>query len=279
MKKNSVLSVAILAVPLAILAGLMATGETSRAGNPLLPASLDQLYPPHAEGPMYLFAMHDLNVSLASMVGDLFEDDMDNAMQNFGEFKVAYERARDLVPEWQSRYPQESLTSLETALKGGSRDQVMGAIAQVDLVCHSCHVEYMPAVQFRYHWTDFGAISVTDPLTGQETGFRQFKLMVNMDLVGIGNDLAQGQLDQARQHAAGLASRFEVLSGLCEACHDSKPKYYVSEDIQAQLDTLRLVLDDAAADPAAVGALAQHIGVESCSKCHLVHIPGAYSQY
>jgi hypothetical protein len=38
-------------------------------------------------------------------------------------------------------------------------------------------------------------------------------------------------------------------------------------------------LNEEPANPSRIGALVRDIGTESCFKCHLVHVPGAYSKY
>jgi len=244
-----------------------------------LPASLDELFPPKTPAPVFLIAMHEMDTPLSGSVCDVFEKDMANARQNLEQFKDAYHRVSELVPEWADRYPEAPLESLDVAFESGDQGRFMGAMDQVDAVCHSCHVQNMAAVQFKYHWDDFHTIEVIDPLMNRSVGFKQFKHMLDVDLVGVGNDVAQGQIENAKKHAQALLARFQVLSELCELCHDTDRKYYVGDDIRGLVADLGQVLNQEPVDPAAIGQLTQSIGEESCGKCHLVHTPAAMSKY
>jgi len=44
------------------------------------------------------------------------------------------------------------------------------------------------------------------------------------------------------------------------------------------IDKLNTALSGEAVEPQLVGGLLQQIGQESCSKCHLVHVPSVYSK-
>lgn len=279
MKKTHFIVAALLVTTSAVIIGTGFTNVALTKPGQTLPASLDNYYPPKAQGPAYLMAMQKLNMPLAGLVCDLFENDMDNVFMNFDRFKAEYSRVAGMVPEWAEMYPEAPLTGLEAALKSGDQGKVMGALDQIDGVCHGCHVKYMPAVQHRYHWGDFGTISVTDPVTGRDVPFKQFKLMMNTDMAGIGNDLEQNQIENAQKHAGDLASRYEAMTEICQICHDSEPKYFVDDDVRKTVQALLAAFDSNPVNGAEIGGLLQRIGGESCFRCHLVHIPGAYSKY
>ena len=63
--------------------------QTSEKGNLDLndyaapPSSLDGLYPPNKKEPVYLFKMFELGTFLSGIVADLFENDPQNAKNNF----------------------------------------------------------------------------------------------------------------------------------------------------------------------------------------------------
>ncbi len=279
MKKVMLLGTLLLAAGIALIARYGAADTASTHAGQSLPASLDDLYPPKAQRATYLMAMHELNMPLSGFVCDLFENDINNAYLNLERFKAQYQRVAGLVPEWVDEYPEAPLDELATALESGHQGTVMDALDQIDMVCHGCHIRYMPAVHFKYHWDDFHSISATDPLTSEPVSFKRFKQMINTDLTGIGNDLEQGQVESARKHGQDLALRFEAMKDICVMCHDSERKYYVSDDIRGIVDTLRTVLNEVPVNRARIGELVQGIGTESCFKCHLVHVPAAYSKY
>jgi hypothetical protein len=65
------------------------------------------------------------------------------------------------------------------------------------------------------------------------------------------------------------------LGGSCQECHEKPSRYFVDPEMRATVEELGVVFKSrtVAADEAM--ALAQKIGRESCSKCHLVHVPAA----
>ncbi|MHC4489269.1 MAG: hypothetical protein ACYSW7_08865, partial [Planctomycetota bacterium] len=67
----------------------------------------------------------------------------------------------------------------------------------------------------------------------------------------------------------------QALKESCQNCHEGESKYYVDENIEDLLKKLEQALWSKTIDPEAVGVLVQGVGRESCSKCHLVHVPAA----
>jgi hypothetical protein len=212
-------------------------------------------------------------------MSDWMEGDPANSQTNYDTFKTKYLAASKLVPEWQAYYPSEPLEALGVALKSGDQVKIMVAYENVGKLCHDCHVRTMAPTQLKYHWGDFEMITVTDPVTNSDVPFSRFKLMMEMEFSGIGTDLGQGQPENALNHLNGFEQRFQALKETCDACHDSERKYFVDDSITGMIDNLKTKLNETTIDAGAVGELLQGIGQESCSKCHLVHVPGAYAKY
>jgi hypothetical protein len=244
-----------------------------------LPQSLDKLYPPSADGPMWLVAMLQMGTSFAGMVTDFTEGDFTNAEQGYADFQLQYGELSQMVPEWASDFLPEPIDALGAALESRDPDKFMSAVDDVAKVCHACHVKNMTWVQQKHHWGDFGDITLTDPVSKGDVSFTTFMRMLDGDLAGVQVDLAQGQVDQAREHAMGLAARYETLTDACGACHDSERSYYVDSSIIGMIDKLGAALGGATADPGSVQELVQGIGMESCHECHLVHGPAALARY
>ncbi len=244
-----------------------------------LPQSLDKLYPPTANAPVWLMAMFGMGTSFSGMVADFMEGDFANAEKGYADFKGQYKKLSEMVPEWAGDLPGEPMDALGAALKSQDPAKFMPAVDNASKVCHACHVKNMTPVQQKYHWGDFGSIALTDPLSKQDVPFTVFMQMLDGDLSGVQVDLAQGQVDRAREHAAGLATRYGTLKESCEACHDTERTYYVDASITAMIEKLGGALGGASADPGSVQKLVQGIGMESCHKCHLVHAPAALAKH
>jgi hypothetical protein len=151
----------------------------------------------------------------------------------------------------------------------------MKAFAEVGESCHRCHVEAMVPVQQRYRWGDFGALTVKDPLSGADTGYAQFKKYLATNLAGIAVDLKQGQAENARKQFEGFKARFRALGDSCQGCHEGKTIAFAGRDVQNALEEMGKALGGKTVDAEAVTGLSRKIGGESCSKCHLVHVPAA----
>lgn len=244
-----------------------------------LPQSLDTQYPPRAKEPRWFLAMLGMGTSFSGVVTDFMESDFSHAEQGYKDFRAQYARVSQMVPEWTDRFPAGPMDALGEALKSRDPAQFMPAVETASKVCHACHVENMTRVQQKYEWDDFGVISVTDPLSKNTVPFRVFMQILDGDLAGVQVDLAQGQVDQARQHATGLAARYGALRESCFACHDSERHYYVDSSITEMIDKLNAGLKTANVDRGNVQELVQGIGMESCHKCHLVHGPAALARY
>lgn len=242
-----------------------------------LPAALANFYPPKAEAPVYLIKMIGLAESFGGFLSDLFENDLPNALAGLEEFKARYGGLAGLVPEWRSLYPSAPLDELAAALKAGDQGRIMAAVENVGGVCTACHVEYMAPVHFRFGWPAFSEIKTKDPLTGEEVGIDKLMLFLDVNFSGIGADLKQGQPENAQKQFQGFKARFEAMASTCEECHgQDERKYYVDDNVRAMVKELGRAAAEGSSEKA--GKLVMGIGMESCHKCHLVHIPAAFAQ-
>ncbi len=239
------------------------------------PSSLDKLYPPGAEAPVFLMTMLGLGASLSGITTDLSEQDFDMLQRQFDRFRTEYEEASRLVPEWQRRFPPEPVRDLGAALKSGDRGRVMTALGSVNSVCRDCHMDNMARVQQKYHWRSFSEVGLTDPPTGGETDFRQFMLYLASSFEGINVDLEENQVQNALKNHGAFQSRFKALAQTCEACHETERKYYVDARIQDLVRQLGEAISKMPPDRKLAGELNRKIGMESCLKCHRVHMPAA----
>jgi cytochrome c556 len=240
-----------------------------------LPASLDSFYPPQSGQPVYLMSMLKLETYFSGIAADIMDNDIQGARNSFDEFRAQYMKILEMVPEWKGYYPVGPVDKLGAQLKEGDPGQVMEAFGQVGGICHECHISTMVQAQQKYHWGDFGTVKVTDPLSRESVDYALFKKFLSTNFAGISVNLGQGQPEQARKQLAGFRARFQALKGTCENCHDQENKYYVDENVEKTLDSLEKALSSTKVDPQAAGALVQSIGRQSCSKCHLVHVPAA----
>ncbi len=289
MKKSILFLIAILAVlifGLAYCSSQAQKGERHQQEEALnvlsapLPSSLDALYPPQAEQPIFLSRMMELGTSFTGIVVDLFEDDDQNAKANFEKFKSQYLEVSKMVLEWEKDYPEGPMKELGAALRIGDKGEVMAAYEKMGNVCHECHVANMVKVQQKYHWQDFMSIKVKDPLTDEVVDYRRLMQGLVTNFMGIIVDVQEGQKENAQKQFQGFKARFQAMKDTCEECHATEErKYYVDESVQVMVDKMGKALNKPSVDPKEVERLSQGIGMESCFKCHLVHLPAAMVKY
>lgn len=173
----------------------------------------------------------------------------------------------------------DPLKELKVALKTGEQKKVMGAYQKVGQACQNCHLENMIKVQQKYHWGNYEAIKVKDPLTNEEVGYKHFMEYINSSFAGICTDVEQGQIENAQKHFQAFKLRFQTLKETCWHCHDTERKCYVDENAQMMIDKLGQALSESSINSNKSRELSMGIGMENCFKCHLVHLPSAFAKF
>lgn len=289
MKKTTVIWIGVFFLCLYFISAPMFSGPKNGPIQPTpsrtaaaapLPDSLDAYFPPKAKEPVFLLRMLGMAAPMSGIIVDLMEKEPQNAIANFDKFKGQYQDVSQLVPEWTKEYPLGPVDGLGRALKTGNQEALMKAFEQVNGVCMKCHLENMVRVQQKYHWGNFYAIKTKDPVTQEGVDGQKFMQYLDSSLTGISVDLAEGQKDNARKQLQAFKMRFQTLKNVCEECHGANPrKYYVDESVQAMISGLEQILSGPSPDSQKANSLVQGIGMESCFKCHLVHIPAAFAQF
>jgi cytochrome c556 len=239
------------------------------------PSSIDSLYPPVAPSPVLLQEMVQLAEAFTGLLVDVFEQDYEHVPSGLERFRAEYAAVASLVPEWQTAYPTGPVDELAAALEAGDPDRIGAAVEGVGAVCHDCHVANMAKVQYRYRWPDFGMIRLQDPATGRELSYKQLMQEMETAFVGIGVDLRQQQMQNARAQFETFEARLGLLRTACGVCHATERTYFVDASVLEMVQQLGTVLEEDNPDPEMAAQLGQQIGMESCSKCHLVHAPAA----
>jgi hypothetical protein len=252
------------------------------------PSALDALYPPQAELPVWQMKMLEMAMPLGGTAVDFFENEFENAMANFEGFTKAYEELSKLVPEWEQDFKMEPVEAVKIALETRDLEKILPAFEELNLVCTDCHLKNMVKVQHKYQWKDFRTIKVFDPLDDNTVDFKGLMQNLDLNFVGIMVDLQEGQLDKARNHFEGFNTRFQTLKDTCIGCHGGpeedkqqvyERKYFVDDNVQAMVDNLGKILSGDTIDPKMIEEIGMGIGMESCFKCHWVHVPSMYAKY
>ena len=245
----------------------------------LPPKSIDQYYQKAPSD--WLMAMFGIVGPMGAMETHLKVGNMDKAKEYFAAFKTGYVKASKMVPEWSDHFPSEPIENLETALDSGDSNKINLAIQGVGKNCAACHQEHLPAVWYKYNWKDFSKIKVPDPLTVKLRGWIEYMFGLHHSysaaMTYLAEEKAGGKFDKTIEAIFDLEKRVEILNVGCQECHgkEDKRKYYTSPDVIDLLITARYELQKNQPNIEEVNKRLQIAGMESCYKCHLVHVPAA----
>ncbi|TFH41201.1 MAG: hypothetical protein E4G94_08365 [ANME-2 cluster archaeon] len=216
----------------------------------------------------WLPQMFEMEMHFTGIVVNVNELDFDNASIHFEAFREEYEESSKQVPEWSGYFPIKPVNELESALETEDLSVIMPAVGKVGESCHNCHVVYMAEVQQRYHWEDFSEVD----------NFSVIMQILGGSMTGIRIDLDENQVDKAQVQFQVFNDTFQRMKTTCIECHDSERKYYIDASVQAMIDDLGQELEEDPINMTNVSILSGGIGYQSCYKCHLVHVPAAFTQ-
>lgn len=93
----------------------------------------------------------------------------------------------------------------------------------------------------------------------------------------LSEEKAEGKFDKTKAALNNFQKMVEGLNEGCKECHgkDDKRKYYTSSDVLNLLSKVADELNETQPDIENVSKTLNRAGIESCYKCHLVHIPAA----
>jgi hypothetical protein len=245
----------------------------------LPPKSLDQYYQKQPSD--FLMAMFGVLGPMGAMETHLKDGNMDKAKENFAAFKTEYYKLSKMVPEWEKHFPSEPMDNLEKALDSRDYGKIDPAIQGVGKTCADCHQEHRPEVWYKYQWKDFETIKIPDPVSGKSLGFEEYMFGLHHSFAEtstyLSEEKAGGKFDRTIAALSNLQKRVEGLNEGCKECHgkEDKRKYFTSSDVIDLLSMAGNELKKTQPNMDKVAKGVQGAGMESCYKCHLVHIPAA----
>ena len=243
----------------------------------LPPKSLDQYYQKAPSD--YLMAMFGVLGPMGAMETYLKDGEIDKAKEFFVAFKTEYIKLSKMVPEWTKHFPSEPMDNLEKALNSRDYQKIDPAVQGVGKTCAACHQEHRPEVWYKYSWKNVEEINIPDPVSGKQLGYEEYMFGLHHSFSEIGTYLSEekagGKFEKTVVALKNLQKRVEGLNESCKECHgkEDKRKYYTSSDVVDLLVKAGDELTKTQPNTENVIKVVQQAGMESCYKCHLVHIP------
>ncbi len=183
-----------------------------------------------------------LGNAFTGVVSDVLSGDMKSAEADLASFKDLYSQLSRLIPEWRDLYPSELLAQAEKAFQAVVRSKdpalFIAALDKVENVCSSCHRSHMAAVHFKFHWKNFGDLTVKDPLNGKDINVVRSMQILNLGFAGSWIDFTQEQPEASANRYREFNAAFQSLKGTCQECYQkSERNCFVDENSQALIDS------------------------------------------
>ncbi len=270
MKNGLLIGVAVILIGVVLLFAQGNDGKSEKNG---LPPSLDQYY--KIQPPEYLVRMFGLGESFQAIVVHTLQGDKTNASESFKVFSKNYRDSAALVPEWRKYYDQKTVDRLGASVDSGDINAVFEAVGEVGAACVKCHTENMPPVWNRYNWKDFDTLKMESPEGQIPWSAAKMKyLLAGFD--GIGVNINNHNQSGAKQSFGLFRMMFDNMNSTCASCHSSAPRYYVSGDVRAMIDSMGEKIDSGNMGEAL--DIQRGIGMESCYRCHVLHMPAQFAK-
>ena len=273
--KNSLLAT-LMVIIVIVASGCLSSNNNNKTEKEGLPSSLDQYY--KSKPPVYLIDMFELGEAMMGIGVNLQQGDMENAKKSYIEFSKKYKDSSNKVPEWNKYYDLDLVEKIGASLDSGNVPEVFETIGKVGEKCVSCHKEKMPPVWIQYNWDDFSKMTLKTPNPAEPTlpwPVAKIKYLAP-GYDGIGVNIKNNNQTGAQQSFVLFRTMFDNMNSTCSSCHVSSPRYYVSADIWEMIDTMGEKIDSGNLTEAE--GLRMGIGMESCYKCHVLHMPAQFAK-
>ena len=144
--------------------------------------------------------------------------------------------------------------------------------------CAKCHTDKMPQVWNKYNWNDFGKLTLKTPNPAEPVlPFPAAKIKyLAAGFDGIGVNIKNNNQKGAQESFGLFKTMFDNMNSTCSSCHVSPRTYYVSADIQAMIKLMGEKINSGNRSEAE--GLRMGIGMESCYKCHVLHMPAQFAK-
>lgn len=274
--KNSLLVTSVVIIVVLGAGVWLLSNNKEKNENEVFPSSIDQYY--QSRPPVYLISMFELGAAMMGIGVNLQQGDIANAKKSYVDFSKKFKDSSDMVPEWKKFYDQSTVEKIGTSLDSGDVPAVFDNIGKVGEACVKCHKEKMPQVWNKYNWNDFGKLTLKTP--NPDEPVLPFPLAKIKYLApgydGIGVNIKNNNQKGAQESFGLFKTMFDNMNSTCSSCHVSPPKYYVSEDIRVMIDTMGEKINSGNLSEAE--GLRIGIGMESCYRCHVLHMPAQYAR-
>ncbi len=259
-----------------ILAGLLFISTVFSAEKVIIkkpPESLKKYYPPESQKFEFLSNMYKMSTAFTGINLNINEGDWEKALRWAKELRDTYIKTSKMVPEWKDYFKPELANELVKAVESKNIDRVIQASRNLGRTCAKCHQDNQLSVMIYYHFPDFDAVKIEDPVDFMEYDTGEFMKKLSNSLKALKVFLSQGDVEKAQEHGMNFIERARQLRTMCSKCHTNKlsEEVLVGKEYEGHLNRIEELLSAEKPNTEEIFKSLRFIGM-TCSKCHNVHM-------
>lgn len=250
------------------------------------PSSMDKYYSERGKISEWIEQMRKISKAFGATQISSDQKEWQEALEHAQAFSKAYKKASEMVPEWKDLFDLESLELFVAATQSQDIENIKTFSSKVGKTCGQCHRKHNISVWIRYHWPSTNTIKVLDPIDEQEINYDKFMHRLSSSFKNIEIFFEQDKYNESWKSIDNFSKRLRALRSACSKCHVTEwtknsttvKDYFVGEDMVDALQEIKKTFASGTPDKKLFLEKMEHISMESCKMCHLIHQPAAIVQ-
>jgi nitrate/TMAO reductase-like tetraheme cytochrome c subunit len=250
------------------------------------PQSMDKFYSERGKTSEWIEQMRKISKTFGATLISRNKKKWGEALKHAQEFSTAYQKASKMVPEWKDLFDLEASGFFVASIQSQDTEKIKSFSGKVNKTCSQCHRTHNISVWTRYHWPSTKTIKVLDPIDEQELDYDQFMHRLSSSFKSIEIFFEQKKLNESWKEIDNFSKRLRELRSVCSKCHvtewtkNSKTvkDYFIGEDMMDAIQEIKKSFASGTPDTKLFQKKMEHIAMESCKMCHMIHQPAAIIQ-
>lgn len=250
------------------------------------PKSLDKFYSERGKTSEWIEQMRQISKSYEATSVSMNQENWEEALKNAQDFGSAYQKAAEMVPEWEELFDLKALESLTASIKAKNAETTKQFQTKVEKTCSQCHQKHNISVWARYHWPSTQTIKILDPIDEQELDYDRYMHRLSSSFKDIEVYFDQQKYNESWKAIDIFSKRLRGLRSVCSKCHVSEwtknrttvKDFFVGEDMMDALQEIKKTFASGTPDAKFFQKKIGYISDQSCKMCHLIHQPSAIIQ-
>lgn len=250
------------------------------------PQSMDKFYSERGKTSEWIEQMRQISKAFGATLISRDKKEWGEAHKHAQDFGAAYQKASEMVPEWKDLFDLEASEFFVASIQSQDTEKIKSFSDKVGKTCSQCHRKHNISVWTRYHWPSTKTIKVLDPIDEQEVDYDQFMHRLSSSFKNIEILFEQEKYNESWKAIDIFSKRLRGLRSVCSKCHVSEwtknsttvKDYFVGEDMMDALQEIKKSFASGTPDTKLFQKKMEHISMESCKMCHLIHQPAAIIQ-